>query len=414
VTATSHAASQEQGQEQSQEQGLGQSQERTQIGIIGAGPAGLLLGHLLHRAGLDTVILESRAREHVAQRQRAGLLEQGTVEILRGCGAGARMDRLGLRHDGIELRFDGEPHRIDFAALTGRSVMIYAQTEIVNDLIALRAAPLLFQAEALGVDPANATIPYRHRGSTKVLRCDVVVACDGFHGVGRRSMPRLRVFDRDGPLAWLGILADVAPSAKELIYCQHENGFALHSMRSPQVSRLYLQVCPGDDTGAWPDDRIWDELATRFATGDGWQLGRGPVTEKAITPMRSFVAEPMRHDRLFLAGDAAHIVAPTGAKGLNLAVADVTLLARALVRWYRTGDDCLLGSYSDTALRRVWRAEQFSHYMTSLLHRFPGQDDFDFRLQQSLLRYTVSSPAAATALAENYTGLALDSLTGSQ
>ncbi|MFJ5292681.1 4-hydroxybenzoate 3-monooxygenase [Streptomyces sp. NPDC088348] len=387
---------------------------RTRVGIIGAGPAGLLLSHLLHRQGIDTVVLELRTREHVEQRQRAGILEHGTVEVLRASGAGARMDRQGIPHRGVELRFDRRSHRIDLAAGSGgRSVMVYAQTEVVKDLIALReqaGGAVLFEAEALSVGGTDTTAPairYRHEGAEHTLDCDVVVACDGFHGVGRRSVPEgvLTVSERTYPFAWLGILADVPPSCDELIYARHERGFALHSMRSPHVSRLYLQVDPSDSTDNWPDERIWDELDARFETDGDWKLGRGPITEKGITPMRSFVAEPMRHGRLFLAGDAAHIVPPTGAKGLNLAVADVTLLARALTQWHIHQDEILLDAYSETALRRVWRAEHFSYTMTGLLHTDPAATEFDRRLQLSHLRYLTSSDAASASLAENYTGL---------
>ena len=390
---------------------------KTTVGIVGAGPAGLLLSHLLHRQGIDNVVLELRSREYVEHRQRAGILEQGTVDILRSSGASERMDRQGLPHQGIELRFDRGSHRIDFPSSTGgREVMVYAQTEVVKDLIALREAAgdtVLFEAEVTalsGIDTDAPRIHYRHQGVEQVLDCDLVVACDGFHGIGRRSMPPelLRTTERTYPFSWLGILADVPPSCDELIYAHHERGFALHSMRSPLVSRLYLQVDPDDSVDNWSDERIWDELDARFATDDGWTLKRGPITEKSITPMRSFVAEPMRHGRLFLAGDAAHIVPPTGAKGLNLAVADVTLLAAALTHWQTTGDESLLTGYSETALRRVWRAEHFSYTMTTLLHSDPHEDEFDRRLRLSHLRYIASSPAAAASLAENYTGLPLD------
>ena len=390
------------------------SHHRTQVAIIGAGPAGLLLGHLLHRHGIDPVILDSRTRDYVEHRQRAGILEQGTVDVLRASGAGARMDSQGLRHEGIELRFDRQAHRIDFPSLTGGgAVMVYAQTEVVKDLIALRLAAdaaLHFEAEALmvtGIDTDRPTVRYHHDGTENQLDCDVVVACDGFHGIGRRSMPTTtqRTFERGYPFSWLGILADVAPSCDELVYAHHPRGFALHSMRSAQVSRLYLQVDPDEDLAAWPDERIWDELATRFAIDTDWTLQHGPITEKSITPMRSFVTEPMRHGRLFLAGDAAHIVPPTGAKGLNLAAADVTLLAAALHRWYADRHDSALNTYSETALRRVWRAEHFSYLMTSMLHRIPGQDPFEQRLQLAQLHHTVTSTAAAASLAENYVGL---------
>jgi p-hydroxybenzoate 3-monooxygenase len=391
---------------------------RTTVGIIGAGPAGLLLSHLLHRQGVDNVVVESRSREYVSRRQRAGILEQGTVDILRATGASDRMDREGLPHEGIELRFDRARHRIDFPSLTGgRAVMVYAQTEVVKDLIALREAAgdtVLFEAEVTAITGTDAgdrggrpQIHYRQQGVEQVLDCDLVVACDGFHGIGRRTVPAeaLHTTERSYPFAWLGILADVPPSCEELVYAHHERGFALHSMRSPQVSRLYLQVDPDDSNDNWSDERIWDELDVRFATDDGWTLRRGPITEKSITPMRSFVAEPMRHGRLFLAGDAAHIVPPTGAKGLNLAVADVTLLATALTRWRHQGDESLLDGYSETALRRVWRAEHFSWTMTTLLHSDPGEDEFDRRLRLSHLRYLTSSAAGATTVAENYVGL---------
>ncbi|MFE7111664.1 4-hydroxybenzoate 3-monooxygenase [Streptomyces sp. NPDC057575] len=386
---------------------------RTTVGIIGAGPAGLLLSHLLHRQGIDNVVLELRSRDHVERRQRAGILEQDTVDVLRDSGAGERMDRQGLEHHGIELRFDRRSHRIDFPSLTGgRSVMVYAQTEVVKDLIALRrqaGGTVLFEAEALSVDGIETDRPvirYRHEGAEHTLDCELVVACDGFHGIGRRSLPEglLTVTERTYPFSWLGILADVPPSCDELIYAHHERGFALHSMRSPEVSRLYLQVDPDDSTDNWPDERIWDELATRFSVDGDWSLRRGPITEKSITPMRSFVAEPMRHGRLFLAGDAAHIVPPTGAKGLNLAVADVTLLAQALTRYHADRDESLLDAYSETALRRVWRAEHFSYTMTTLLHREPDETEFDRRLRLSHLRYLAASEAASASLAENYVG----------
>lgn len=386
---------------------------RTTVGIIGAGPAGLLLSHLLHRQGIDNVVLELRDRAYVERRQRAGILEQDTVDVLRASGAGTRMDRQGLEHHGIELRFDRRSHRIDFPSLTGgRSVMVYAQTEVVKDLIALReeaGGTVLFEAEALsvgGIETDHPSVRYRHDGAEHTLDCDFVVACDGFHGIGRRSLPEdvLTVTERTYPFSWLGILADVAPSCDELIYAHHERGFALHSMRSPEVSRLYLQVDPDDSTDNWPDERIWDELEARFAVDGDWELKRGPVTEKSITPMRSFVAEPLRHGRLFLAGDAAHIVPPTGAKGLNLAVADVTLLAQALTRHHTRGDESLLDAYSETALRRVWRAEHFSYTMTTLLHTSPDDTDFDRGLRLSHLRYLANSGAASASLAENYVG----------
>lgn len=338
---------------------------RTTVGIIGAGPAGLLLARLLHNAGIDSVVLESRDRSYVEHRQRAGILEQGTVDVLRAAGAGERMDREGLRHDGIELRFAGRRHRVDFPALTGgRSVMVYAQTEVCKDLIALQLAgggPLLFEAEALAVEGAETDRPrVRFRrggpdGAEDVLECDYVVGCDGFWGVARAAVPDGRTFERAYPYGWLGVLADVAPSHDELVYARHDRGFALLSMRSPSVSRLYLQVPADTDADSWSDDEIWAELERRFETRDDWTLDRGPITQKSVTPMRSYVHEPMRHGRLFLAGDAAHIVPPTGAKGLNLAVGDVVTLARALAHRTGGGSDELLDAYSATCLRRVWQ-----------------------------------------------------------
>ncbi|PTM97866.1 4-hydroxybenzoate 3-monooxygenase [Streptomyces sp. VMFN-G11Ma] len=390
---------------------------RTTVGIIGAGPAGLLLARLLHNAGIDSVVLESRDRAYVEQRQRAGILEQGTVDVLRAAGAGERMDREGLRHDGIELRYDRRRHRIDFPALTGgRSVMVYAQTEVCKDLIALQlkeGGPLLFGAQALAVEGAESDSPrvrFRHEGRESVLECDYVVGCDGSWGVARTAVPAelTRTFERTYPFAWLGILADVAPSHDELVYARHDRGFALLSMRSPSVSRLYLQVPEGTDAEAWSDEEIWRELERRFETADGWRLERGPITQKSVTPMRSYVHEPMRHGRLFLAGDAAHIVPPTGAKGLNLAVGDVVTFARALAHRRETGSQELLDAYSRTCLRRVWQAERFSYEMTTTLHRTPGATRFDDRLQLARLERIASSRAAATDLAEGYTGFPLD------
>jgi p-hydroxybenzoate 3-monooxygenase len=378
------------------------------VGIVGAGPAGLVLGRLLENAGIESVVLEARSREYCEARIRAGVLEQGTVDLLREAGVGDRLEREGLVHHGISLQFDAERHRVPLSRLAGgRTIVIYGQTEVVKDLIAARlesGLPLLFETEAESIDLERGVI----RHSAGELECDVIAGCDGFHGVCRRSIPAgaLREFGREYPYGWLGILVDVAPSMDELVYAHHERGFALLSLRSPTLSRYYLQCRRDEDPAEWPDDRIWDELQARTRV-DGWSLVEGPILEKGVTGMRSYVCEPMRHGRLFLAGDAAHIVPPTGAKGLNLAIRDVRVLAGALVRWYGTGDDSGLDTYSDDCLRRVWRCEHFSWWMTTMLHLPPGADAFDLRLQQSQLRYVTTSHAQATALAENYVGLDL-------
>jgi p-hydroxybenzoate 3-monooxygenase len=387
----------------------------TQVGIVGAGPAGLLLAHLLHLRGIESVVLEARSREYVEARVRAGVLEQTTVDLLDSAGVAERLHREGLVHRGLELRFDGRGHRIDFAELTGgRAITVYGQQEVVKDLIAARmdaGGELRFEVEDVSLHDLESDRPcirFSHEGSEHELRCDVVAGCDGFHGISRPTVPDdvLRIYEREYPFAWLGILAEVAPSSEELIYCHHDRGFALHSMRSPTLTRLYLQCAPDADIEEWPDERIWEELQTRLATAEGdFVLEQGPLVEKGITPMRSFVAEPLRHGRLFLAGDAAHIVPPTGAKGLNLAAADVRVLSEALGAWYDSGDERGLDAYSDTCLRRVWRVQHFSWWMTSMLHRFGGDDPFEPRLQRSQLHYVVSSRAAATTLAENYVGL---------
>lgn len=390
-------------------------QERTQVGIVGAGPAGLTLARLLELEGIETVLLEDRNREYVEQRIRAGVLEQRTADLLVEAGVGDRLQREGIVHEGIELQFDGARHRIPLSELAeGRSIVIYGQTEVVKDLIVARLGsglPLLFEVEDVSVHDLESRRPlirFRRAGERCELECDVIAGCDGFHGVCRPSIPSgvLSSFSRDYPYGWLGILAEVAPSNDELVYAHHEAGFALLSLRSPQLSRLYLQCAPDEDLADWPDGRIWAELQTRLGT-EGWALAEGPVLEKGVTGMRSFVVEPMRFGRLFLAGDAAHIVPPTGAKGLNLAIADVRLLAEAIVSWYRSGSEEFLDAYSANCLRRVWRAEHFSWWMTSLLHRPPGHDPFDLKLQLSQLRYIISSRAAAASLAENYVGLEL-------
>jgi p-hydroxybenzoate 3-monooxygenase len=385
---------------------------RTQVGIVGAGPAGLTLAQLLYREGIDSVILENRSRDYVEARIRAGVLEHDVAELYDRAGVGERMRREGLVHTGVELQAGGERHRIDFEKLTGKSIVVYGQTEVVKDLIAARlesGRPLHFGVEDVSLhdlDGERPRIRYRHDGADEELECDVVAGCDGFHGISRPSIPPgvLREFHREYPYGWLGILAEVAPSSDELIYAHNESGFALLSMRSPELSRLYLQCAPGENLDGWPDERIWSELQARLGV-DGWTLHEGPILEKGVTPMRSFVAEPMQWGSLFLAGDAAHIVPPTGAKGLNLAVRDVQVLAEALIAWYRDGDRTKLDAYSETCLRRIWRAEHFSWWMTTMLHRSPDSDEFTLRLQQSQLRYLSTSSVAATSLAENYVGV---------
>ena len=392
---------------------------RTQVGIVGAGPAGLTLARLLEVAGIESVVLENRSREHVEQRIRAGVLEQGTVDLLTEAGVGDRLHREGLVHHGIELQFDGERHRVPLSELTGgRTIVIYGQTEVVKDLIRARVssgAPLHFEVDEVSVhefESERPTIRFVYEGRSDELECDVVAGCDGFHGVCRESIPEgvLTTFSREYPYGWLGILAAVAPSNDELVYAHHERGFALLSLRSLELSRLYVQVAHDEDVAEWSDDRIWEELHTRLGV-DGWTLAEGPVLEKGVTGMRSFVVEPMQYGRLFLAGDAAHIVPPTGAKGLNLAIHDVRVLAEALVDWYGTGSSTALDAYTANCLLRVWRAEHFSWWMTSMLHRPPDDDRFGLKLQLSQLRYVTSSKAAAMSLAENYVGLGVSGFT---
>jgi p-hydroxybenzoate 3-monooxygenase len=372
-----------------------------------------VLAQLLHLEGIDSVVLEGRSREYVEERIRAGVLEQGTVDLLHEIGVGERLQREGLVHDGIELQFAGKRHRIDFPSLTGgRRITVYGQQEVVKDLIVARLAtgrPLLFEVSDVSVHGSESESPvirFRHQGGDVELSCDFIAGCDGFHGVCRDSIPAgvLTAFEREYPFAWLGILAAAPPSNEELIYAYHERGFALHSMRSPTITRLYLQVRPDERLEEWSDERIWEELERRLGL-EGWTLNTGEIVEKGVTGMRSFVVEPMQHGRLFLAGDAAHIVPATGAKGLNLAVADVRLLARAIAAWYRSRDGSLLERYSAHALRRVWRAEHFSWFMTSMLHRLEGSDEFDVKLQLAQLAYVCSSEKAAASLAENYVGL---------
>lgn len=382
---------------------------RTQVAIVGAGPAGLMLAHLLRLGGIDSVVLERRSRAYVERRVRAGVLEHPTVELLREAGVGDRLDREGMPHHGISLRFDGADHRIALTDLTGKSITVYGQQEVVKDLIAARLAadePLLFEVSDVALDTATPLVTFTDAdGARQRLECDFIAGCDGSHGV---SAPHVKatVHAHDYPFAWLGVLAQAPPSRSELIYTYHERGFALHSMRTPEITRLYLQVTPDERIDDWSDARIWDELGRRLAA-DGFTLATGPILEKGVTTMRSVVTEPMRQDRLFLAGDAAHIVPPTGAKGMNLAIADVWVLAEALGAYFTDGRSDLLDAYDETCLRRVWRAEHFSWWMTSMLHQAPGADDFQRRLQLAQLRYVASSEAAATSLAENYVGLPL-------
>ncbi len=387
---------------------------RTQVGIVGAGPAGLILAQLLHLRGIDSIVIERQSRQHVEERIRAGVLEQGTVDLLNQAGVGERMRREGLVHHGIELRFSGRGHRIDMHALTGgRAITVYGQHEVVKDLISARlqaGGAIFFEAGSAAIhdfDGESPRITFQHAGVEYEIGCDFIGGCDGFHGVCRPAVPDgvLRFYEKVYPFGWLGILAEAAPASRELIYSNHERGFALLSMRTPQISRLYLQCRPDEDLAEWPDDRIWEELQRRFATHDGFRLNEGPVLQKGVTAMRSFVAEPMQHGRLFLAGDAAHIVPPTGAKGLNLAAADVRILSHAIAVWYGSGDGDLLGRYSEICLRRVWRAQHFSWWMTSMLHRSEAGDGFDYRRQLAELDHVTTSRAAATSLAENYTGL---------
>ena len=385
---------------------------RTQVGIVGAGPAGLMLGHLLHLAGIDSVIIENRSRDYVIERVRAGVLEQGTVDLMIESGVGARLQREGLFHDGVSINVYGQRRRIDMAALTGRRITVYGQNEVVKDLIAAQLVtgrPLLFEVADVTVNDVNSKQPkirFTHNDELQEIRCDFIAGCDGFHGICRPSIPEdcIQIFERTYPFGWLGILANAAPSSSELVYSRHPNGFALFSMRSNTVTRLYLQCSPDEDLAQWPDDRIWEELLTRLGSDDGWKPNVGPILQKGVTGMRSFVAEPMRYGRMFLAGDAAHIVPPTGAKGLNLAIADVWRLSRAVAEYYQSGYEALLDRYSEECLQRVWRAQQFSWWMTSLLHRSDTGNPFDCRRQRAELESVTSSPAAMTMLAENYVG----------
>jgi len=388
---------------------------RTQVGIVGAGPAGLMLSHLLHLAGIESIIIEDRSREYCENRVRAGLMENWVAQMLINTGVGARMQREAMVHDGIFIAFNGEAHKLDFTKLVNKHVYIYDQKEVVTDLIAKRlgdGGQILFEVADTSVHDFSTGQPkirFRRGDKAQEIDCDFIAGCDGFHGICRPSLPRRswRGYDRIYPFGWLGILSDTPPPEKELIYAYHPDGFALYSMRGPHLSRLYLQVMPDEDIALWPDDRIWEELTTRL--GGVRPLEQGKILQKSVTPMRSYVTEPMQYSRIFLAGDAAHIVPPTGAKGMNLAMADVRVLARAFERFYRKGESAGLDAYSATALRRVWKGQRFSYWMTSMLHRFGGEyAEFDMKRQLAELDYVTSSEAAAISLAENYAGLPID------
>jgi p-hydroxybenzoate 3-monooxygenase len=385
---------------------------KTQVAIVGAGPAGLLLSHLLHLEGISSVVIESRTREEIEATIRAGVLEQGTCDLLAQSGVGERMKREGFRHEGIYLRFRGESHRIALTELTGRAITVYAQHEVIKDLAAARLAAggtILFgvkDAALYDLDTDTPKVRFHHQGALQEISCNFVAGCDGFHGVSRPSIPsrHRHEFTRTYPFGWFGILVEAPPSTDELIYAHHERGFALISTRSPQIQRLYFQCDPEDQVGNWSDARIWEELHLRLAGTDGWKLAEGRIFQKGIIAMRSFVVEPLRYGRLFLAGDAAHIVPPTGAKGLNLAVNDVRVLASAFSSYFKSKKEEALNAYSATALKRVWRAEHFSWWMTSMLHKFHDDSPFQHRIQLAELDYVVSSKAKAVTLAENYVG----------
>lgn len=388
----------------------------TQVGIVGAGPAGLMLSHLLHLHGISSVVLEARSRAYCEERVRAGVLEHTSVEMLRHSGVGQRLDREGLRHEGIEIGVSGVRHRISFVELTGKCVTVYGQQEVVKDLIARRladAGSIQFECGEVTLHQLEGPRPFirlRKHDSEDEIHCDFIAGCDGFHGISRPAIPGgvLKVFERDFPFAWLGILAEAAPSREELLYMHHERGFALYSMRSPRITRLYLQCSPGEDVRDWSDDRIWSELHLRLKCADGWRPLEGRILQKSVTGMRSFVVEPLQYGRLFLAGDAAHIVPPTGAKGMNLAFADVHHLSTAFDDFYRRSNNALIRSYSQTCLQRIWNTQRFSCWMTSLLHCYPGDSAFDRKRQLAELAYLTGSRAASTSLAENYVGLPLD------
>jgi p-hydroxybenzoate 3-monooxygenase len=389
---------------------------RTQVGIVGAGPAGLILAHLLHLKGIDSIVIEDKSRHYIEHRLRAGLLEQGSADLLIETGVAERLLRERMLHEGLYIKFKGELHRLNFQDLVGKSVMIYAQQELVKDLVAARlgyGAPLFFEVADVSLhdlETARPRIAFTKEGQRQEIECDYIAGCDGFHGISRPSIPvdKIAYFDRTYPFAWLGILAEAPPTKDELVYTHHERGFALLTMRTPELSRLYLQVARDEDIANWSDARIWDELRTRTAGGAGWKLSEGPIVQRGITDMRSFAVEPMQYGRLFLAGDAAHIVPPTGAKGMNLAIADVRVLARALTAFYKENRSDLLADYSRVCLRRVWKVQRFSWWMTSLLHLFEDETPFDRRRQLAEIDYITSSRAGATTWAENYVGLPME------
>ena len=390
---------------------------KTQVAIIGAGPAGLMLGHLLHRAGIDSLIVESRSRKYIEERVRAGVLEQGTVDALLESGVGDRLQRIGLQHDHIDLRFAGEPHRLNIRELSGgRSVWVYAQHEIIKDLVQARLAydaPLCFEADNVSIhdiDTEQPSIRFTRQQIEQVVECDFVAGCDGFHGTSRQMIPAsvLKVYDREYPFAWLGVLAEAPPATNEVIYAHHARGFALQSMRGPDISRLYVQCDVADTVADWPDERFWNELHARLDITGGWQQQEGPIFQKGITGMRSFVCEPMQYGRLLLAGDAAHIVPPTGAKGLNMAIGDVQTMTRGLTAYYKSGDSQLLDRYSDTCLKRVWQVQRFASMLCYNLHKFPGHDEFANKMQLAELYNMTHSDEAMREVARNYTGLPVE------
>lgn len=384
---------------------------RTQVGIIGAGPAGLTLSRILYQHGIDSVIIERKSRSYIEQRVRAGVLEQGAMDLLNEIGVGERMMREGMLHQGIDLRFDQTAHRIDFQQLTGKSIIVYGQQEVVKDLVAAHLAesrPLLFEVDEVSlhqIDSATPLIKFRYQDQDIDLQCDYIAGCDGFHGISRPHIPNAKIYEHKYPFGWLGILAEAAPSSHELIYAAHDRGFALHSMRSPKVVRNYIQCAPDEDVNKWSDDRIWAELQQRMQLEGGFSLNEGRIIEKSVTPMRSFVLEPMQHGRLFLAGDSAHIVPPTGAKGMNLALRDVRVLADAFVARYENNTSVELDMYTASCLKHIWRAQHFSSWMTSMLHRFAEHNEFQRRLQLARLASMTESTAASTWLAECYVGL---------